>query len=277
MVRVWGANMSDVTDRPERSIGTPSAITEGHGLEEPLYLSQPRGVLGTPMPWSAHYPWGRVILHDDFESTLKWKQSLGTVTRANDAEFVHGDLYSMKMVTGAIAGNGAGGSIFRQPLRSDSTYAVLEFHWALSAVADATPRNFFAAWINMDQNLAHGHQFGIKLLHHSAGAFQRQLQYIDGAGVWSDIVGVTYKIPVETAMWNYLVIVLKHNVATGWQYYWGRLNDVEFMMNTLACQPIAYVSPYQSVMLECTTDAAAATTAYVDDLTLLDMVQLHIS
>jgi len=277
MVRVYGGTFGDVTDRPERSIGTISATDEKRGSPQPLSLSQPQGVLVTPMPWASHYPWGRVILHDDFESTLKWKQVSGTVTRANDAEYVHGDLYSMKMLTGATAGNGAAGSIFRQPPRSDSMYAVLELHFALSAALDATPRDFYLAWNIQNQNLAHGHQFGLRLLHHSGGAFQRQLQYRNAAGAWADIVGVTYKIPVTGAMWHYLVIVLKYNVATGWQYYWGRMNDSEFLMNTLACQEVAFVSPYQEVILECMTDADAATTAYIDDLTLLDMVQLHIS
>ena len=277
MVRVYGAVFGDVTDRAERSIGTISATEESSGYPQPLRLSQPQGVLVTPMPWASHYPWGRVIMHDDFESTLKWRQNAGTISRANDAGFVHGDLYSMKMLTGAVADDVASAVIRRQPPRGDSEYAVLEFHWALNAVAAATPRDLYLEWAIQDQNLAHTHIFRLRYLNYSGGVAKRQLQYWNAAGAWADIVGVTYKVNVILPAWQYFCLVLKRNVATGWQYYWGRMNDSEFMMNDLACQAGAFDLPEQMVNLVCTTDVAAATTAYVDDLTLLDLVQLHIS
>jgi len=275
MVRVHGAVFGDVTDRATRQLGVVSGWRQRDDLVENIILTKPLGLLTSPIPWSSHYPWGRVVMLDDFESTLKWKQTGGTISRANDATFVHGELYSMKMVTGATAGNAAVAELFTTPVKEDSDYVAMEFYWALNAAAATTPRDFYMTWVVEDQWLNVAPMFGIRYQNYQATVAKERLQLWNSAGAWADIAGGSYKIKTTDALFNYWLVVLKRDPVTGYKYHYFQMNDSGFGLSGTAGEAGAFTRPYQDVVLSCTTDAAAATTAYVDDFVLMDEVQLH--
>lgn len=276
MVRVYGAVFGDVTDRAERSIGTISATDEEDGNAEPLRLSRPQGVLVTPLPWWAHYPWGRVLCLDDFEGTLKWAQGGGTVTKASDPTHVHDGASSMKMVTGAVAGNDAIADLFTLPAAEDSDYVAIEFWWSLSTAAAGTPRDFYLTWSLEDRSMNVAPQFGIRYQNYQATVAKERLQVWNSAGAWEDIAGGGYKTMIVYPAFNYWLLVLKRDLMAAWKYEYFQMNDSGFSLSGRSGEAGGFLRPAQWITLVATTDVALATTAYVDDFVLTDKVQLHL-
>lgn len=275
MPRIQGATFGDVTDRDTRQLGHTYGTDERTGYSIDLGFSVAKTLNTLPVPWWAHYPAGRVIELDDFEGTLKWAALGGAISKASDATFVHSGTSAMKLATGAAAGGAQAAIHLVGPVKEDSAYVVMEFWWTWTAAAEDTPRDFFVDWWIHDQWLNIGPHFGIRYLNHSAAAYQRKFQYWGAAGAWVDIAGGTYKTNLSAPQWNHWMIVLSRTLLGGYKYEFVRMNDSIFILTGIAGQAGAFDLPSQPVWITTTTDAAAVTTAYVDDFVIMDECQYH--
>jgi hypothetical protein len=276
MVRVYGATFGDVTDRDTRLLGLIYGGRERDDATQPLIFSRPLGVLNTQIPWWSHYPRGRVLAHDDFEGTLKWGVGGGTVTKASDATFVHDGTSAMKMVTGAVAGQAAFANLWCTPIKEDTSYVAMEFWWALSAAADATPRDFQMTWTIEDQWLNIGPTFGMRYYHYDATVAQRKLMLWSSGAAWATISGGSVKANIVYPQFNHWLLVLSRGIATGYKYEYFEMNDLKLILTGTPGAAGSFSRPAQHITMVATTDIAAATTAYVDDFVLMDEVQLHL-
>lgn len=288
MVRVYGAVFGDVTDRATRQLGLVSTADgpmtdlgviygwrERDYYPQALQFSRPLGVLDTPMPWWSHHPWGRVLMLDDFEGTLKWAALGGTISKASDATFVHDGDSAMKMATGATAGDHQSAIHIAGPAKEDSDFLVMEFWWCLSAAAEATPRDFSVEWWVHDRWLNTGRHFGFRYANHSGGAYDRNLMIIDAAGGWATIAGGGIRPVITSPSWNYWCLALERTMLGGYKYRSFQMNDVIMLLAGTPGETLAIDIPSQPIWITCTTDAAAVTTAYVDDFVLMDEVQFE--
>ncbi len=266
---------SDVSDRSSRVLGhLTGSWTSYQDVFEKVVLHENLALCVAPTPWWEQMWRGRVLMQDDFEGTLKWAQLNGTVSRANDVTFVHDGSYAMKLLTGAVAGNPASAEIHIQGSECVLTFATLECYWALSAVLSTTPKDFYFTWLVGDRSFNASYLFGIRFWYYDGGVAKRKLQYWNNAGVWADILPpVARAIRVTSAQFNHWMLMLRRStVSSRWEYGWLFHNDEAISINHNQGQALAYSLPDNTVVMGCTTDVAAATTAYVDDFTLMDQV-----
>jgi hypothetical protein len=275
MVRVYGANLSDVTDRSARQLGLVYGMRLRDGTWCYPHIAWNDHINTQPSPWWVHYPWGRMLVLDDFEGTLLWTQNSGTVSKANDARFVHSGSYALKMVTGTTEGSQAEAQLRCQPIDRWGTYATLGFFWDAYAGYDYTVRDFYVKWVVDDLNSNREITFGIRYHNWESTTEYHNLQYWDSTGAWADLSGTTQKISSTTPQFNMLVLAIKKDATAGYAYYMVQMNEVGRYLNLAGGQQGTLGIPGQTVKLGCTTNSPDATTAYVDDFWLMDDTLAH--
>jgi len=275
MVRVYGAQLADLSDRAARQVGLIYGMRMKDGTSCAPHIAWHDHINVQDSPWWARYPWGRMTVLDDFEGTLKWRQNSGTVSKASDARFVHDGTSSMKMVTGAVAGNLAQAELWSEPVDRWGTYVTLGFYWTINAAADATPRDFFFTWLVDDINFNATYTFGMRFLNYNATVQQRKLQYMDNTGSWVDLAGGSYRVRITEPQFNFWIITLQKVAGTGYAYRAFQMNETAWNMNLAGGLVGARSIAGNDIVVTCTTDVAAATTAYVDDFFLMDDTLLH--
>ena len=262
---------SDISDRTERKLGVSSARLNFDGVAVELQMSGNDGLTVTSKPWWSQHGWGYVLLVDDFEGTLKWRQMAGTVTKASDPTFVLEGTSAMKLVTGAIAGNGASADIRSIAPRNAVSWQGIEFWWDLTAAADATPRDFYMFWVIQDRWFNYTVTFGIRYLNYDATVQRRKFQYWSSGGAWADfMIPINRQIRIADPMFNYFMLVLERAGAAGYTYRLFGYGAESYNMVGIAGQAGAFGAAEQNITIACTTDAAAATTLYVDAFSLQD-------
>ena len=259
MVRVYGAVFGDVTDRATRKLGRVGGPDQG-------------AVIDRPRPWWVPIASGRICYLDDFEDTLRWAQSTATISKASDPKFVHSGASALKGVTAATAGISAAAEIFLAPLAESSTYAALGFWACLNAAADDTPRDLYVTWLVDDRANNAGHIFGLRFVNY-IGTVQRKLQYWNSAGAWADVTDGTARMRITAPEFRYFGITIKRTAGTAWKYEQLKMDGRTFSLTAVAGEPMTFAIPDQDIVLGCTTDAAAATTMYVDDFSIVDMLE----
>ncbi len=272
MVRVYGAVFGDVTDRSTRQLGVIYATYGPSGPAAAIQLTESKSVSVEDHPWWAYSPQGRVQFRDDMEGTLQWLQTGGTVTKASDATHVHQGTSALKMVTGAAAGNAAVAQWWGPcPVgKAEISYLQLSFWWQLGAAADATPRDFYFTWLIEDRGLNASYLCGMRFHNYEATVSKRWIEYLNSAGVWTRYGAIFRRTEIVFPCWNYWQLTIKRDPAAGYTYKWFWWDDQTISLAGYATQIGAFAIPHQELVLSTTTDIAAATTAYVDDLELDD-------
>jgi len=300
MVRMYGAQMSDVTDRVARRVGRVTLYDPGlssnvgvdvsatDAISTSIYMlyamgfgcalngatwdrlrSNYKNLLVRERPWQNRIPSGRVVCEDDFEGTLAWSQINGTVTKASDAGYVNSKSYALKCVTGAVAGNVATGRRILPQLPEASTYATLGFFGALSAAAATTPRFIRVFWLVEDKTLNALYKFGLALEWYVGANPERYICYW-GSGVdWVNVDAFRPLTRITVPQFHYFEITIKRTAGSFWKYEKIRFDDRAWSLTGTATEVQAFSIEGQTVDLECVTDAAAATTAYFDDFTIV--------
>lgn len=260
---------SDISDRGSRQLGLVYTQAYDYGIPEPLRQAGNDGLMVSPKPWWIHHGYGEVHMQDDFEGTLKWRQTNPTISKASDATFVHDGISSMKMVTGANANDIASATIDLVPPTAGTHFIKMELWWCLNAAAITTPQSFMVQWEIQDRYLNLQYAFGFRYLNYLAGAYNAKRQYWTGAGAWANIPAPTSKpIRTTTPMFNYLLFMLKRTQGTTIAYEAIAFNNELQLMPAVAGQTSAFALDMQTVTVSCVTDAAFATTAYVDSFVL---------
>jgi len=267
MVRVWGANMSDVTDRSSRLLGEVYGYQDCTAEAVKLPIAGNDGVSVSPKKWTSRHGQGEVCFMDDFEDTLKWTAITGTLSKASDAGHVLDGSFAMKLVTGATAGDGASAYVYATPLIYQWEYSNIELWWSISATADATPRDFYFWWSIQDRTNSEGRGFGLRYLNYLNTVQQRKWQYWTSAGAWADFpVQLPERVNTMIPQFNYLMLVVRRAPSAHYVYDLMQSNDQSCaQLKGEAGSPEALGPSQQVVTIGCTTDAAAATTLYVDD------------
>jgi len=275
MVRVWGASMSDVTDRATRQLGVISDFAASVGVKgsdgsalQALRVDSYKRLFVQDAPWWMRRNGGRPVFLDDFEGTLKWSAPSGTITKDSTATFVHGGSYALKGVTAAtpsaaITAYWAG----PKPKTTANTFVSCGLHFILNAAADTTPRSF-----EIDLRLYDGTNVYAALVRywHYQTTSQKKWQYYNSSAVWTDVPSGALPIIVTAAIYHDVELVLKRT-ASAWEYYKLVVDGVALDLAGLPIQAGANTSaPYYELQLLGITDAAIATTFYVDDLWLLE-------
>lgn len=256
---------SDISDRSARQLGLAYMQMYDYGSPEPLHMAGNDGLIVSPKPWWAHHGYGEVHTQDDFEGTLKWRNLGGTISKASDPTFVHDGTSSMKMVTGAIANNIASAGIELVPPTSGTHYIKMELWWCLNAAAATTPQSFMVQWEIQDRTFNLQYAFGFRYLNYLATVYQAKRQYWNSAGAWADIPAPGARpIRTTTPMFNYLLFILKRTTGGAITYDSIAHNNALQFLTGVGGQTSAFSVDMQAVSVTCVTDAAAATTAYVD-------------
>jgi len=268
-MRVYGAQLTDITDRSTRDLGVVSGRRHSTDIAHPIRLTHGYSVAVGEMPWWIHHGGHYPYLVDDFEGTLKWRQNSGTISKAADQSYVHDGSYAMKMVTAATAGSIAE-AWWRGPgMRTDPTYYCLELWWALSAASQDTPREFAVMWEIEDRERGEATRFGFRYWNYDTGVAKNKLQYWTSAGAWADLHIIPYYIDITLPQWHYLLFVLRNSGGTErFRYYYMNMDTRAVYVPTADGEAYTYSRPRTDVTIYCSTDAAAATTAYVDDFGL---------
>lgn len=265
---------SDISDRTARDLGFVRAYQECTESNEALPMAGNDGIIVSSKPWWSRHDYGEICLEDDFEGTLKWSQIAGAVTKASDPTFVHAGTSAMKMVTGAVAADQAMATISLTPLIAAWKYKQIELWWAFSAAAATTPRDFYIKWNVMDRAQNNGMQFGLRYLNYDATVVQKKLQYWNAAGAWANFAPpVNRTVAVTSPMFKYVLFMIGHSPGVNYTYDAIQFdNHANLTLRGVAGQALAFDYDYQSVSLVTDTDAAFATTVYVDSFSLADGV-----
>jgi len=232
-----------------------------------------KALINRARPWQVRQQSGRILALDDFESTLRWLQVLGTCTKASDAGGIWSGGSAMKMVTGGAAGNQAQAEIILPMLDRTSTYYSCGCWFSLQAAAAVTPRDFYIEWTLNDNKVGVSPIFRARYLHYNAGAVQHKLQYWQAAATWVDVPSGGMTIDPTLKGWNWLEIIGKRGAGGTGTYEGIRFDDSYFSLTGQAAEQQAYNSESMYVSMFVTTDVAAVTTAYVDDFVLVDQLQ----
>ena len=263
---------ADISDRNTRRVGT---IAGHHVLKNeqiPVLIAGNDGLIVSPKPWWAYDQYGEVHAQDDFDGTLKWSQLTGTVTKASDPTFVHVGTSAMKMVTGIVAGNTATAKKWMTPPQQRTGYMVLELWWALTAAAVATPRDFSMKWSIQDAALNSTYTFGMRYLNYNATVLQWKVQYWTDASAWANVVAPSVAVDLTNPCFHYWLMIIKRTIGVGYEYTMVMHDERQHALPTTAPAVSAFGWKEQQVELACTTDVAAATTAYVGAIIVADGV-----
>ncbi len=278
MVRVYGAVFGDVTDRAARQLGMIYGRRDRPYDPQPLSITDEFQLNTQEAPWWDWTPHGRIVCQDDFEGTLKWSQTGGTVTKASDVGFVTEGLSALKMVTGAVAGNGANAERHLPGPDNETQYLIVAFWWALSAVANTTPRDFYFTILIEDAELAASYMFGVRYHHFQAAAAVREIEFWNSAGAWerASYPGDEHPTAVVYPFWNQWQLAISRSSVAGYKYKNIWVTDRSYFVDGTLGEVGAFALDQHDVVFGCTTDAAAATTAYVDGFTLNTQAQFHV-
>lgn len=268
MVRVYGANISDVTDREQRALGYTCGKRMSTGAIHPIRLAHGYGAVVSPRTWWMHHAGHYPLLVDDFEGTLKWKTGAGTVALASDTGYVLEGAKALKLTTGATAGNQAMAFFETGQVRTDTTYYALELWFALNCANASGPRDFEVWWTINDNQSNIRYDFGWRYLFYNSGVAQKKLQYYNSSGAWTNGSLATIDILVTTAQWHYFLAMLQRDADGHIRYRYACMDGN--VMYLLTPGTSGYEStvgtPGTTIMLTTTTDTAVATNAYVDGL-----------
>jgi len=200
---------------------------------------------GPPMPWWSRLgPGGPAIIEDDFEGTLRWTGTGGTVTKASDPGCVLTGNSNMKLVIGSVAGNAVSAQIALGDLRSDreryDTFKIdtdaegfvkpgynwlgLEFWFMLKAALDTTPRDFYIK-VQSDYDYRNTREtWGIRYKHYETTGQFKWYRWGSG-GTWDALVVPflpSKKIDVINNQFVHVALRMRRDVdATSPPLYYG--------------------------------------------------------
>ncbi len=262
---------SDIADRSSRQLGVVYGLKVNSGLKRQVMIAGNDGLMVSPKPWWCHDGFGEVIALDDFEGTLKWAQTSGTVTRASDATFVHEGSYALKLVTGNVAGNGCIATLKTSPMLYAWDYQQMEFWFTINAAAVSTPRDFYMMWFASIPSTNHTKRFGLRYFNYNATVAQNKWQYWGSGAAWVDLaaMGVS-QIPITTPEFHHVLVRLLCSPSPDPKYSVIQIDDTLCDLTGVNGEQGVYDPANHCQLIEagCTTDAAFATTAYVDSFIL---------
>jgi len=268
MVRSYGANLTDIIDRGARDLGMVSGKRLSTGVNHPLRTAHGYGLAVADMPWWIHHGGHYPYAFDDFEGTLKWRQTMPTVSKASDTGFVHSGTSSMKMITAATAGVSAGAEFRTMPLRADPLYYTIEMWFALTAVAVQTPREFAVTWAVEDALTPVARIFGFRYVNYNATNPVFKIQYWTSGAAWADLTIVEIPIDIVNPQFHYLIFKIRRVPTQPFDYGDLTFDNYTWPLEGTAGETATASISRTVVNVYCTTDAAAATTAYVDDFAI---------
>jgi hypothetical protein len=294
------ATLADVSDRQSRHLGAVE-IEPGANVSDNMAVSTSRLILDVaagqrvvptqpntfdqsgysrlrgdvggmlyqkPLPVAVRRSPRRILIVDDFEaSALKWAQLGATVSRTTTANEFWDGVAAMKMVTGVVPAvrTLAGKYWGYQGLQK----YVVELWWSWSAAADTTPRRFGIELILGDGTNIH--YLGVAYTKNETTP-QNKWQYTADGVTFSDVTGGAETLAVDAAApytWHYLRAHFNMSTATPTlsELHTDTL-DLTGLSHAGAASADARIR--NEIDLVLWTDAAAATTAYVDDVVVSD-------
>ena len=270
MVRVWGANMSDVTDRSSRLLGEVYGYQDCTAEAVKLPIAGNDGVAVSPKPWWSRHGLGEICAMDDFEDVLKWTQVQGTVSKASDTTWVHEGNFAMKIVTGATAGYEAIARLHTMPLIYQWQYSCIELWWAFSAAAATTPRFFRILWKVQDSGGSKSWQFGLEYDHYIGASPQKKWSYLDHTGAFATIpyLNLSDEVAVTEPQFNYLLLQIRRS-GNDYLYDFVQMNGKNpGTMTGVAGYEGTWDRGGQTIDISVENDADAVATLYVDAFTI---------
>lgn len=221
-----------------------------------------------PLPVTVRRSPRRILVADDFEATtLAWGTGTGTVTRDATLASVRAGIASMKLVTGATAGNGAT-ALFEVGYQGLQKY-VIELWWAELAAAVTTPRRFSVLLEVIDGT--NNHYLEVAYLKNLTTA-QNKWQFSADGTTYNDVTGGAETLTFRTT------------VPYTWHYFRGHFNMSAATPNldelhtdtldltglTAAGGVISNTATAVDLTVGGTTDVAAASTFAVDQVLVSD-------
>lgn len=270
MVRMYGAQMSDVSDRATRAIGVPSinqcgAPNDNRALQSNVNL----GLLTYSQPWWLHHHQGRTLFLDDMTGTRKYVQQTGTLTLASDAGCVLQGANALKMVSPAVATQSAWGSLKIPPGYPDLSYLVIELYWAVSNADISTLSDWVVQLIMNDKGFGAQYTASVRYYNYDSGVQKTLLQTKDSTGTWrTTIPPSTHLIEQTTPMYNHWLIGLVR--GTDWKFKWFSHNGQAIVLADYTMPTAAFGGDEWQLNLINGTDKAAASTVYVGGLMITD-------
>jgi len=263
MVRVYGANLSDVTDRYLRKLGIAYGYQDITKAAIPVPMAGNDGVSVSPKPWWCHHGQGEILLWDDFNGALQWLSTLGTLSRASDQGCILVGDYSAKLVTGTTAGNTANMIKYTSPLIDEWEYHTLELWWMLYTPAATTPRSIEVDWDIHKWNGSTARRFAFRYLANNSGTPTWKPQYFDSTGAWVDLWPVAKPIQITNPQWHHLLIQVRCPTGAPYEYDFIQHDQVAYDLGGVAGYTQSYDRGQTIIQITATTDVALATTAYV--------------
>jgi len=288
MVRVYGAQLSDLSDRAARLMG----VAHGHGTKdgtaESLTAGRGRQLVTRQMPYWQRNRVDDILYMDDFEGTLRWTQSLGTLAKTSAQGEVFEGNSSLKLTTGAVAGNQAGGyvglpAMYQGPAPGFTAPGVgvdkalqclcISMRWRFEVAANTTPRYFEIHWLNDDEDFAW--EAAWRFRRRDGAVNYDRWQYRTAAAVWTNYGMGVWPIDWTIDGWQYIELWLIQRNDGLWKFFQHRHNNWQWGAYDNPIQSAASGgSGFGELYLQCETEAAAATNVLVDGLTVSKQYQL---
>lgn len=260
---IYNPQLADVSDRISRElglIGVKSALDISNRKLRNNAFDQ---LNVNYVPWWFRAPAGRVIYLDDIEGVLNWVQGAGTLTRDGTVDRVHSGGWCLKMLTGAGAGSAASAVKNLEPLDQEDAYICVGFYWSMMAALSTTPRSFEVRLVISDGT--NHYMACVRYLDNLAGV-QAKWQLMNNIGNWVDIGGAVMIYDATVDKQRYARIVLKWTAAAKTQYYQLRDGLKDYDLALAGTFPEADASYGAYVSFVTTTEAAAATSGFADDI-----------
>lgn len=217
------------------------------------------------IPWWVGFVPSRLVYLDDFEGVLKWKQQIGTISKVSDIHAFESS-NSMKLVTGALAGDHAQARQYFANLREAKYKVGLWWHAANAAV---TTLRIFELQL---QFYTGTHFYQCVLRYNNRLTVDQHFWSVMCSGVnWCPIPNGSEVIHTDGTYHNYLEIGFDLSPEIP-KYTSFKSNALHADIGFLSPHKIPDTThPYTAMMIHQTTDVALASTVYVDALVLAEV------
>jgi len=215
---------------------------------------------------SSWYPSGKVLFQDDMEgliaaATNRYVQVAGTIAKADDKAF--SGQYSLKLTTGALAGNNAYAAFFIS-LPNYLTKIGLELKWLSNAeITNLRMLKIGMTWYDG----TNGHLCDIRY-YGTYTTLMQKWQYLAADGSLVDIFTQKLRLSATEPAWNGVKIIADFRNDT-YNYFYS--NEKTKGLAGIPLRRVATtVEPELGIYIEIMTETATAINAWFDDLIVTD-------
>jgi hypothetical protein len=217
------------------------------------------------LPWWVRYKPSRVLFMDDMEGVLKWVQIAGTVSKDSTIDAFEGS-NSLKMLSGATAGNQAGAQINLGAILPSQLMLQCRFH---AHCGDATVLR------SLDFKIVYsdGTNISTAVLRHLSNVTtpQNKWQYYTTGAAYADVPGGSQLLTESSNYHSFLRMKVDLRSPIG-AYTLLECDNLKLALpNVPIYQVGSPLIPYLTLSFLATTDTANASTVYIDDVILSDL------